>query len=140
MQKAGPVICYESVFGSFVTGYVKNKAEMLFIITNDGWWKNTNGYKQHLWYASLRAIENRRPVARSANTGISCLVNIRGERIKETEWWKPAVVKGELIPETRITFYTRHGDYLLWIAAVLALITVLYTFVALPVKKFLNNR
>ena len=62
--KVAPIICYESVFGSFVTGYIKNGAEALFIITNDGWWKGTNGYRQHLSYASLRAIETRRPVAR----------------------------------------------------------------------------
>ena len=53
---------------------------LLFIITNDGWWKNTNGYKQHLSYASVRAIETRRPVARAANTGISCIIDIRGKR------------------------------------------------------------
>ena len=71
--KIAPVICYESVFGSYVTDYIKKGAEAIFIITNDGWWKNTNGYKQHLYYASIRAIETRRPVARAANTGISCL-------------------------------------------------------------------
>ena len=100
-----------------MTGYVKNGAEALFIITNDGWWKNTNGYKQHLYYASLRAIETRRPVARAANTGISCIIDIRGKRTAETEWWTPAVIKGEIIPETRITPYVKYGDYLLKISA-----------------------
>jgi apolipoprotein N-acyltransferase len=60
--KIAPIICYESVFGEYITGYVRNGANALFIITNDGWWKNTNGYDQHLSYASLRAIETRRPV------------------------------------------------------------------------------
>ena len=84
-MKIAPIICYESVFGKFVTGYVRKGAEALFIITNDGWWKNTNGYKQHLYFASLRAIETRRHVARSANTGVSCIIDIRGKRTNETD-------------------------------------------------------
>ena len=96
-QKIAPIICYESVFGRFVTRYVKEGAEALFIITNDGWWKNTNGYKQHLAFASLRAIENRRPVVRAGNTGVSCIINIKGIRTKETKWWTQAVLKGEII-------------------------------------------
>ena len=79
-RKIAPIICYESVFGKYVTEYVKKGANALFIITNDGWWKNTNGYKQHLSFASIRAIETRRPVARAANTGVSCIIDIRGKQ------------------------------------------------------------
>jgi apolipoprotein N-acyltransferase len=134
-QKVGPIICYESVFGSFVTGYVKNGAEALFIITNDGWWKNTNGYKQHLYFASLRAIETRRPVARAANTGVSCFIDIRGKRMKESEWWSQTTLKGDIIPETRITPYVRYGDYLLKIAAVTSVIMLIVIFVIIPARK-----
>ncbi len=135
-----PVICYESVFGKFVTDYIKKGAQAIFIITNDGWWKNTTGYKQHLDYASLRAIETRRPVARAANTGVSCIIDIRGKRTIETDWWKKAVLKGNICPETRITFYVKHGDYLLQAAAVFSMIIILLVFVAGPVKnKFLHR-
>ncbi len=134
-QKIAPIICYESVFGSYVTGYVKNGAEALFIITNDGWWKNTNGYNQHLDYASLRAIETRRPVVRAANTGVSCIIDIRGKRTAETDWWSPATIRGEFVPETRITPYVKYGDYLLRIAALTSIIIVLSTFVIIPVRK-----
>jgi apolipoprotein N-acyltransferase len=133
--KVAPIICYESVFGSFVTGYVKNGAEALFIITNDGWWKNTSGYKQHLYYASLRAIETRRPVARSANTGISCITDIRGKRTAESYWWSPATVRGEIIPETRITPYVKYGDFLMMISAVASIIILLVIFVINPLRK-----
>jgi apolipoprotein N-acyltransferase len=129
------MICYESVFGSFVTGYVKNGAEALLIITNDGWWKNTNGYKQHLYYASLRAIETRRPVARSANTGISCIIDIRGKRTAESDWWSPATIRGEIVPETRITPYVKYGDYLMKISAFTSVIILLSIFVILPLRK-----
>jgi apolipoprotein N-acyltransferase len=133
--KIAPIICYESVFGRYVTDYVKNGAEMLFIITNDGWWKNTNGYFQHLTYASLRAIETRRPVARAANTGVSCIIDIRGKRINETKWWSQAVLKGEICPETRITPYVKYGDYLLDIAVIISLLILFIVFVICPIRK-----
>ena len=133
--KIAPVICYESVFGKFVTDYVKKGAEAIFIITNDGWWKNTNGYKQHLYFASLRAIETRRPVVRAANTGVSCLIDIRGKRTYETDWWSRAVIKGEIYPETRITTYVRYGDYLLWISAIISGIIFIIVFIGIPIRK-----
>jgi apolipoprotein N-acyltransferase len=135
VQKIAPIICYESVFGEYVTGYVKNGAEALFIITNDGWWKNTNGYKQHLWYASLRAIETRRPVARAANTGVSCIIDIRGKITSETKWWTEAVLKGDFRPEKRITPYVQYGDYLLRIASLASIFILLIIFMAIPLRK-----
>ena len=133
--KIGPVICYESVFGEFVTGYVKNGAEALFIITNDGWWKNTNGYKQHLAYASLRAIETRRPVARSANTGVSCIIDIRGNRTAESTWWTNDVITGVIYPDTHITTYVKYGDYLLRISVFSAVLLLIIVFFVIPVRK-----
>ena len=135
LYKTAPVICYESVFGSYVTNYIKNGATALFIITNDGWWKNTNGYKQHLSYASLRAIETRRPVARAANTGISCIIDIRGNRTKETEWWTQTVIKGEIYPETKMTFYVKYGDYILRISSLISVFIFLIIFIAVPLRK-----
>jgi len=138
--KIAPVICYESVFGRFVTGYIRKGAEAIFIITNDGWWKGTNGYKQHLSFASLRAIETRRPVVRSANTGVSCLIDIRGRRTTETDWWKQSVIKGEFFPETAITPYVKYGDWLLLIAVALSAVMVLIIFIALPLIKKSGRR
>jgi apolipoprotein N-acyltransferase len=54
---AGPIVCYESVYGEYVGEYVKKGANFLAIITNDGWWGDTPGYRQHLQYGALRAIE-----------------------------------------------------------------------------------
>jgi apolipoprotein N-acyltransferase len=114
---------------------VSNGAQALFIITNDGWWKNTNGYKQHLYYASLRAIETRRPVARAANTGISCIIDIRGKRTAESAWWTRTTVKGDIIPETRITPYVKYGDWILKISGIAGLIIVLVVFAVIPLRK-----
>jgi apolipoprotein N-acyltransferase len=138
-HKAAPIICYESVFGSFVTEYVRTGANVLFIITNDGWWKNTGGYRQHLSYASLRAIETRRAVARCGNTGISCFIDIRGKRSEETEWWTETVIKGNIITEERLTFYSEHGDYIMRISLFVSTLILLYSFVVLPVRKKQQN-
>jgi apolipoprotein N-acyltransferase len=138
-MKIAPVICYESVFGKFVTDYVKKGAEAIFIITNDGWWKNTNGYKQHLYYASLRAIETRRPVVRAANTGVSSLIDIRGKRTYETGWWTRTVIKGKIYPETRITIYVKYGDYLLLGSLLISGIIIFIVLIAVPIRKKFNH-
>jgi apolipoprotein N-acyltransferase len=62
-----PIICYESVFGEHVAAHVRNGANLLCIMTNDAWWGTSPGYRQHLAYGRLRAIETRRDIARSAN-------------------------------------------------------------------------
>src|SRR5690606_16306935 len=89
-----------------------------------GWWKNTAGYKQHAAYARLRAIETRRSIARSANTGISMLINQRGDVLKQTEWWVPAAIAGELRLNSELTFYVKHGDFLARVAAGIALLSL----------------
>jgi apolipoprotein N-acyltransferase len=110
--RIAPVICYESVYGEFVTGYVKNGANLIFIMTNDGWWGNTPGHRQHLDYARLRAIETRRCIARAASTGISALIDQRGEIIDSLGWGRRGVISGSIRTNDRQTFYVKHGDYL----------------------------
>lgn len=108
--KAGTIVCYESVFGEYVTEYVNKGANILFIMTNDGWWEDTPGYRQHLAYAKLRAIETRRWIARSANTGISAVINPKGEIIQSAEWYKKTAILADIPLEEKKTFYVRNGD------------------------------
>ena len=108
--KIGTAICYESVYGDYYREYILKGAQVMSIITNDGWWGDTPGYKQHLSYASLRAIETRRAIARSANTGISAFINQKGEITSCTEWWKPAYLKASLPLNDELTIFVRHGD------------------------------
>jgi apolipoprotein N-acyltransferase len=111
-DQLAPVICYESVFGGYLTRFVRKGAQAIVIITNDGWWKNTPGYKQHFSFARLRAIETRRHIARSANTGISGVINQRGDVVMKTVWWEEAAVISEILINNRLTFYTQYGDYI----------------------------
>ena len=106
----GCAICYESVYGEYYTEYIKKGARAMTIITNDAWWGDTPGYRQHLSYASLRAIETRRAIARCANTGISAIISPTGEILQPTPWWEPAVIKGHIPLRDDLTFFVRHGD------------------------------
>ena len=109
-EKIAPIICYESVFPEYVAEYVQKGASLLAIITNDGWWGDTPGYKQHLTFGALRAIETRRAIVRSANTGISCFINQKGEIFNPTHWWVPATKSGVVYANHEQTFFVKHGN------------------------------
>ncbi|MBN1339666.1 MAG: apolipoprotein N-acyltransferase [Bacteroidales bacterium] len=130
-----PLICYESVYGEYCTGFVKKGANVFFIITNDGWWGNTPGHKQHLSFASIRAIECRRSIARSANTGISALIDQRGDMHQTTRYWEPDVIAGRIRLNERITFYAKYGDFLGRIAAFMSVLSLLLTIAFLLKRK-----
>ena len=118
--KAAPIICYESVYGEFVTDYVKKGANFLAIITNDGWWGNTQGHKQHLSYAQLRAIETRKSIARSANTGISAIINSKGDIVKQLGYEKKGSIAHDISVNNKVTFYVKHGNYIARLGVLLA--------------------
>lgn len=118
--KVAPIICYESVYGEYVTGYVKNGAEFLAIITNDAWWEETQGHKQHLSLARLRAIETRRDIARSANTGISAFINQKGEITSQTKYNEKTALLGNVTLNQKQTLYILLGDYIAKISVLMA--------------------
>ena len=101
----GCAVCYESVYGEYCTEYVKAGAQAMTIITNDAWWGDTPGYRQHLSYACLRAVELRRDIARCGNTGISCFIDRRGEIISQTGWWTRGTLVGEVHLSTEQTAF-----------------------------------
>ena len=132
--KVAPLICYESVFGDYVTDFVRNGANMIFVITNDGWWGDTPGHRQHFEMSKLRAIENRRSVARSANTGVSGFINQRGDVIECSNYWEPTALRNTLNVNDEMTFYSRHGDYIYRAASFIAALVLCFTFV-ISIKK-----
>lgn len=128
-KKVAPVICWESVYGEYANEYVKNGAQAIFILTNDGWWDDSPGYKQHFDYAKLRAIETRKSIARSANTGISGFINQKGETLETTGWWVETALRGKIKFNDEITFYVKHGNYIARLASFIAVLMLLWTFV-----------
>ena len=129
-----PIICYESVYGDYVTEYVQNGAQALGIITNDGWWGDSQGHKQHLSLAQLRAIETRRQVVRSANTGISAIISSTGYVTDQLEYGTKGNLQGTIKLYDAQTVYVRYGDYLARIAIYLAIAIFLFAFFK-PVRK-----
>ena len=127
--RIGPIICYESVYGQFVTEYVKKGANLLVVITNDGWWNNTPGHRQHLMHSQLRAIETRRSIARSANTGVSGFINQRGQLSQATKYWEKDVIREKLNTNEKITFYVKYGDMIGRVSLFLSVLLLIYTFV-----------
>ncbi len=118
--KVAPVICYESVFGEYFTDYIREGAQAIFVMTNDGWWDNTAGHKQHLWYSSVRAIETRRAVVRSANVGACAFIDQRGKIISRTRYDRAGYLRGELLLNDAVTPYVRFGDVVSRIALLMA--------------------
>lgn len=131
--RIAPVICYESVFGDYFTGYVRPQSRTAlgsnaaFIMTNDGWWDNTPGHRQHLYYASLRAIETRRSIARSANTGVSAFVDQRGVISQPTKYDEAIAIKGIINLNDQLTFYVKWGDLIARISLFLAGLLIMNT-------------
>ena len=116
-----------------------NGADVMSIITNDGWWDDTPGYRQHLSYASLRAIETRRAIARSANTGISAFIDQKGDIIASTEWWKEDAISADLPLNDKITFFVRHGDIIGRVSEFLYFLFALMVIVRRISRKYITK-
>jgi apolipoprotein N-acyltransferase len=121
-----PVICYESIWGDWIRNSVKHGAQFIAIITNDAWWGNTSGKNQHLMYAKLRAIETRRWVVRSANTGISAFINQKGDVVKESKWWTRTALKADINLNDSLSFYVKNGDIIAVLSCLLAIVLALF--------------
>lgn len=119
-------ICYESIYGEYVNKYIVQGSELIFIITNDGWWRDTPGYRQHHQYARLRAIETRRSIARTASTGISSFINQKGIIQEASSWDEEIVLRNTLNKNQKLTFYSIHGDYIGRCSALIAILLLLY--------------
>ncbi|MBA2610570.1 MAG: apolipoprotein N-acyltransferase [Bacteroidetes bacterium] len=130
-----PVVCYESVYSDYVTGYVRKNANVIFIITNDGWWGDTPGHVEHLYYARLRAIENRLQIARSANTGISCFIDEFGTITQATNYWEAAVIEKDIYKNNNHTFYSKFGDLIAYLSVCLSVLLILFSIFL----RFKNN-
>ena len=130
-----PVVCYESIYGEFVARQSKLGSQFIAVITNDGWWGDTPGYRQHFLFSGLRAIENNKWVVRSANTGISGIFNNKGEVITRTNWDEELAFNATIRLNNSKTIYMFIGDIIPKIAAVV-LIGILF---AISFKRFFRK-
>lgn len=125
VRSAAP-ICYESVYGEHFATFASRGAQIMFVITNDGWWGDTPGYRQHFSFSRLRAIETRKYVARSANTGISGFINSRGDVLQTLGWDERGVLTSAVPLSDKITPYSRYGDVAGRASCYIFLLSILY--------------
>lgn len=137
--KIAPIICYESIYGEFVTDYVKKGANFFAIMTNDSWWGVTEGHRQLLSYARMRSIETRREIARAANSGISAHINALGEIEEDTLYGDKTALFAKIKLYDTETFYTRTGDFISRIC-VFVFGFLLFYLIFEWIKKKINSR
>jgi apolipoprotein N-acyltransferase len=133
----GVQICYEIIFPGLSRAMVKNNAVLLINITNDAWFGKTSGPYQHFSMTIFRAVENRRALARAANTGISGFIDPVGRILASTPLLEEAALTRALPLIRSTTFYTRYGDMLALACLAGALFGILLEFgkYALNLKK-----
>ncbi len=130
--RIAPIICYESIYGQFVSEFINQGATSIAIITNDGWWGHTPALNQILMHAQLRAIETRKSVVRAANTGISCFINQKGSIVSQSKSWDRNYLYGSVFQNNKRTFYSRNGDFIGKIslyASIIFMLINLYTII-----------
>lgn len=134
--KLAPIICYESIYGEFTGDYVKKGANLLAIVTNDSWWGYSQGHKQLLAYARLRAIETRKEIVRAANSGTSAYINSKGDIMDELPYGSKGAltVKANLIEGE--TFYVRTGDLL----SRISMFMIGFLLIFIPGRRYLNRK
>jgi apolipoprotein N-acyltransferase len=135
--KFSNLICYESIYPTFVSNFVRKGAEFLTIITNDSWWGDSFGPYQHQRYAIFRAVENRRWIARCANGGISCFIDSYGNVYDQTRIFTTTMIVNSIKVNDDLTFYTIHGDVF---AKICLFISGFFVAAALGKKIYLKVR
>lgn len=132
--KVGPAICYEGLYGEWFARFVREGAEVMLLMSNDGWWGDTHGHRRLFDFCRLRAIETRRAVARSANTGVSGFISSRGDVEQRMDWDERGVLTQDVERSSRQTMYVIYGDWVGRMALLVTFLAVMY-FVAYRVKR-----
>ncbi|NOR87875.1 MAG: apolipoprotein N-acyltransferase [Bacteroidales bacterium] len=133
LNKLGTLICFESIFPDIIAEMVRNGAEFLIIITNDDWWFDTPGHRQHFTFARVHAIENRRPIARAANTGISGFIDAKGVVLQASTYREKTQLTETLSSPSYETFFSKNERNMRWMiisirSLIILLQILLYVF------------
>ena len=117
--KIGNVICFENIYPALSRQSVLDGAEIMVEATNDSWLKDSPAMSQHLAHAVFRSVETDRCLIRSANSGISAIIDSRGNVIKQLGINESGVIVGNVYLNDNVTLYTKTGDFLFWISIIL---------------------
>jgi len=126
---AGVLICFESIFPELGRTLTENGATILVNLTNDAWYGMSSAPFQHFSMAVFRAVENRRPVVRAANTGISAFILPNGKILEQSDLFKEALLTREIpLPESGLTLYTRYGDFFAVALTILSAVNIFFVY------------
>ena len=120
--RIGVLICYEAIFPELSSNLANGGANLLVNITNDAWFGRSCAPHQHLSMAVLRTVENRIPMVRCANTGISGLIDAQGRILQASALFEDATMLGTLQLGNGNTIYSRHGDWFAWTCVAISLL------------------
>jgi apolipoprotein N-acyltransferase len=135
--KAGTFICYESIFPGEVRQFAANGAQVFVNISNDEWFGHSAAPYQHLNQARMRAIENERWVLRDTNTGITATIDPYGRVIEQAPRDELTALTAPFGAVTRLTFYTRHGDWFAWLCVIIPMVVIVFTLP--PVSRVISK-
>jgi len=131
----GMLICYEMIFPYLSRAHTQNQADLLINITNDAWYGKTSAPYQHFSMAVFRAVEQRRSLARAANTGVSGFIDPTGKIIAATPIFEEAAISAPLPLITISSLYTRFGDWFSLGCVVLLLVMIVRRVIDNILKK-----
>ena len=122
------MICFESTFPALSADFVRLGAQVLVFVVNDGWYEHAPEPQQHAKQAVFRAIENRRPVIRSTNTGISMIIEPSGNITQSIPLNETGVIKSQIISANGLTFYTKYGNIFAQMSMLISILLLLGLF------------
>jgi apolipoprotein N-acyltransferase len=122
--KISGLVCYESIFPYFIDRFVQKGAEMFVVVTNDSWYGNSSGPRQHYDFSALRAVEYRRTVVHAANGGISGIIDPMGKSAVQSNMFEQSVLTGDAVLNNNITVFAKFpmlipdlcGAFSIWVA------------------------
>ena len=123
----GTLICYEIIFPGMVRKFYTKGGDFIVTITNDAWFGRTSGPYQHFSMAVFRAIENRKPLIRSANTGVSGFIDSNGRILSQSRLFQRQVLTDRIKTDATMTFYTKYGDLFSYFCIVISVILLINT-------------
>jgi len=121
-------ICYEAVLPDQIRQFARHGARLFINLSNDGWFGHTAALEQHLAQARVRAVENRRWILRATNTGLTASIGPYGRIVAMLEPDRRAALIAPYAFREDVTFYTRWGDWLAWLAIAVSLWFLIYSF------------
>ncbi len=132
--KLAPLICYEDIFSDISRAFVKAGADLLVNMSNDAWYGNSSASYQHLVFSQFRALENRRYLVRSTNTGVTAVIDTHGDVLKTLPPFSEGVLVWPISVEKEEAPYTRWGDWVAWGCVILGCVSLWMTFLYIKNK------